>query len=93
MTTPAERAAAKKKPRGVGPARARRWKCGVRLLRESMGLSLRDVERETGVSNATLSHVERGCDTTLRTALRLAAFFGVPVEVLWAPANKGKKKP
>lgn len=89
--TPAERVAKTKKPREPGRVRPVRWVCRVRELRDGLGLTQRDVEAASGVNSATLSHVEAGHDVTLRNALALAAFFGVPVEHLWKPVG-GKTK-
>jgi DNA-binding XRE family transcriptional regulator len=81
--TPAEKMAADKAKRPTATSRKRVWVCTVRSVRESLGLSLRDVERGCGVSNATICQVEAGCDVTLRHARALATFFGVSIESLW----------
>jgi transcriptional regulator with XRE-family HTH domain len=53
-------------PLGVGPR--------VRLLREAMGLSLRDLAERCGVSAPMLSQVERGeTSPTLAVAVKIAA--------------------
>jgi len=55
----------------------------VRLLREAMGLSLRDLAARTGVSAPMLSQVERG-DTspTLSVAARIATGFDLSLSQL-----------
>lgn len=82
MPTPAERAAARK-PKKHPPRRPVVWVCRVREFREKHGLSLRDVERETGITNATVYNIEIGNETTLGHARALAVFFGTTVDVLW----------
>lgn len=62
-------AAAEAEPRAVDAVGAR-----VRALRESMGLSLRDLAQRSGVSAPMLSQVERGeASPTLAVATRIAA--------------------
>lgn len=67
----------------------------LRAVRESKGYSLRDIQRETGISNAYLSQIERGkiiqpsplilfklsqiCDVPYSTLLKLAN-YPVPVQ-------------
>jgi len=58
----------------------------LRSLRDTMGLSLREVERKSGVSNAVLSQIESGqvkrpSPTTL---YKLSQLYGVPYEDLMA---------
>ena len=81
--TPAERTAAGKPPRVLKTRRAVIWRCRVGAVRRKLGLSMRDVERQTGVPTSTQCHVERGCEVTLGHAVALARFYGMPVEVLW----------
>ena len=86
--TPAEKIAASKplrKCREVlnGSPRDYPWTCLVRHARLSLRLSLRDVAASVGMSIAGLSQVERGAETTLRTARKLAVFFGMRLEDLW----------
>jgi HTH-type transcriptional regulator, competence development regulator len=52
------------------------------LCREIRGLTLRDVEKATGSSNAFLSQVESGKvkDLSLRNALMLCDFYGITLE-------------
>lgn len=90
--TPAERFAAKKVRKPASTGRKTVWVCRVRELRESLGLTLRDVERATGVSNATVCHIEQGFDPQLSTARKLAEFFGTTVEHLW-PKGKSTRRP
>lgn len=52
-------------------------------LRTVLGLSLRDVERATGVSNCSILDAERGSELSLSSALKLAQFYGKSVEEIW----------
>ena len=81
--TPAERTAAAKPKRASKLRRAVFWRCRVGAVRRKLGLSMRDVEKATGVPTSTQCHVERGCELTLTCAVVLARFYGMPVEVLW----------
>ena len=61
----------------------------LRSLRDTRSLSLRDVEKKTGVSNAVLSQIESGqvkrpSPTTL---YKLAELFDVPYEELMSRAG------
>ena len=85
--TPAEKLAARKLRKDSAQPRKVVLICRVRAARQKLRLSLRDVERETGVHNVTLCDAERGCNITLTNALRLAKFFGVSVESLWTEAR------
>ena len=83
MLAPYERLA--RKIRRRQPRRAARCHpliCLVRGLRREARLTMRDVAQGSGVC-APLSDIERGANTTLTTAFKLAAFFGKPVEELW----------
>ncbi len=64
------------------------WRCQMVRMRTELGLSLRDVEAAIGVSNATLSHVERGTDLTLSTAVKIVKFFGCTIEEMWPEWSK-----
>lgn len=68
----------------------------IKHLREKRGLTLRDVERDTGISNAYLSQLESGHaqNPTLKKVRRLATYFGVcigdlfpepPVQIAFPP--------
>lgn len=87
--TPAQRAAAAKKPRKCSePSKTRSmrkypWICLLREKRQALRLSLRDVALGAGLSIAGLSMIELGTDPQLTTARTLATFFGVSVEELW----------
>jgi len=51
----------------------------LKNLREERGLSLRDVQHKTGISNSLLSQIERGMrQLTHKTAGSLAELYGVP---------------
>ena len=55
----------------------------LQQLRENRGVTLRQVEKEIKVSNATLCQIEHGCTPSLETALKIAAFIEIPVERIW----------
>jgi DNA-binding XRE family transcriptional regulator len=57
-------------------------------MRESKGVTLRQVQKAIGVSNATLCQIEHGCTPRLDSALRIAAFVELPVEQIWALKGK-----
>jgi predicted transcriptional regulator len=88
--TPAEKAAKTKPRRNPRPGVKAVWKCGLRKKRIDLGLSLRDVEKGTGVSAPTISRAERGDDLILSHAVALARYFGVAVEELWLTIQKEK---
>jgi transcriptional regulator with XRE-family HTH domain len=52
----------------------------LRRRRDEQGLSLRDVEEETGVSAATLSRIERGSSPDLDIVKKLAEWMSVAVQ-------------
>ncbi len=56
----------------------------LRLARELKGLSGRELERQAGVSNAEINHIETGHtkDPGFRTVVKLARALGVPIERL-----------
>lgn len=58
-------------------------------LRKLKGASLRDVEAETGISNAYLSQLERGvaAQPAPEKLRRLADFYGIPYETLLSAAG------
>lgn len=83
--TPAEKAAKSKAKRKPPFRRAVKFPDNpLRAMREKLGLSLRDVENETGVNNVTLFSAEAGCEIILTSALALARFYGLSVEGIWS---------
>ena len=89
MPTPAEQLAKTKrrrKPRRLGQgkvANRKHWVCKMADLRESLGLSIRDVAEACGFSVAGLWQIEHGTDPMLRSAATLAAFYGKQIHELW----------
>lgn len=84
--TPAEKYARDKTKNGkaVRPERrAAKWQCRLREYRERLNLTLRDLERATGVTNGTISNMEAGFETTLGNARAVADFFGATVYEIW----------
>ncbi len=87
--TPAEKLAATKRPlkqrarkkdaKKFGP-----WKCRIRDLREELDLSIHRVAEGIGMSAAGLHQIECGGDPMLSTAIKISAFFGVPIESIWS---------
>lgn len=61
--------------------------CHVAALRETLNISYRETADAVGISHATLYQIERGGSPTLITALKLAAFFGRPIEQIWTCKN------
>ncbi|MCC6791064.1 MAG: helix-turn-helix transcriptional regulator [Thermomicrobiales bacterium] len=56
--------------------------------RESLGWSLRQAERESGVSNSYISQIERGdVEPSPDVLRRLGAAYGIPFEVLMEAAG------
>ncbi|HUE81679.1 MAG TPA: helix-turn-helix transcriptional regulator [Pyrinomonadaceae bacterium] len=67
----------------------------VRRKREEMGLSLRDVANETGVSASTLSRIENGTGKPdADNIAKLTSWLNMPMErILGAPSNTQSDKP
>jgi transcriptional regulator with XRE-family HTH domain len=59
------------------------WNCKIRELRESLGLSMQEVTKATGIQPSSQSLAERGKDLNLSTAYKLAKFYGKTIEELW----------
>lgn len=93
--SPAERLAAQKRKPVVSPVagvkrfRRQRVVCAMRRHRKRLDLTLNDVFAATGVNTMQLSLYENGkVEPKVLTAIKLAAFYGVPVSDLW-PVNQG----
>jgi transcriptional regulator with XRE-family HTH domain len=56
----------------------------VARARKEQGLSMRDLATKAGVSGSTASRVERGTETWLSVAARIAEALGVPLAELVA---------
>jgi putative transcriptional regulator len=57
----------------------------ITLLRAEQGVSRRALAEALGVHYQTVGYLERGeYNPSLHLALRIAAFFGVPVEVVFS---------
>jgi DNA-binding XRE family transcriptional regulator len=57
----------------------------IALLRAEQGVSRRALADALGVHYQTVGYLERGeYNPSLELALRIAAFFGVPVEVIFS---------
>ena len=55
------------------------------LLRAEQGVTRRDLANALGVHYQTVGYLERGeYNPSLHLALRIAEFFGVPVEVVFS---------
>lgn len=78
--SPAEELAASKPLKKSKPAV---WRCTIVERRKKLGLTIRDIGKAVGITDAAVSVIERGQDPMLTTARKLAAFFGVTVEELW----------
>jgi DNA-binding XRE family transcriptional regulator len=57
----------------------------IALLRAEQGVSRRELADALGVHYQTVGYLERGeYNPSLHLALRIAAFFGVPVETVFS---------
>ena len=57
----------------------------IALLRADRGVSRRDLADSVGVNPQTIGYLERGdYKPSLELALKIAEFFGVPVEALFS---------
>jgi len=57
----------------------------IALLRAEQGVTRRALADELGVHYQTIGYLERGeYNPSLHLALRIASFFGVPVEVVFS---------
>ena len=86
MTTPAEKASARKAKKRKGLRTTRKFgvlECQLSELRGALGLSMRDVAAGTGLSDACICDAEHGSEICLTTARRIAAFFGTTVDTIW----------
>lgn len=78
-TSPAARLA-----RNAGRVRHTKYRCTIATRRKSLGLILKVVAAELGMSLGYLSQIELGRNLPhLPTAFKLARFFGCTVEDLW----------
>lgn len=69
--------------------RSVRWDASaLRILRLKLGLTLKDVWRRTLIHHSMLCCIEGGADVRLTTALKLAKFYGKPIEELWIPLDE-----
>jgi len=63
----------------------------VRERREELGLTLRTLAAQSGISASMISDVERGAKSpTISTLAVLAAALGVPISTLVEPASSGE---
>lgn len=54
----------------------------LRSIREQYGLTRRQVEDATGISQANIARLENGSGARIETVRKLADFYGVPIEEL-----------
>lgn len=64
----------------------------LRKMRVDRGVTLRQIEAATGISNASWSQIERGKPPSIQTALKIAEFIGLPIEQIWALNSKHNMK-
>lgn len=84
--SPAEKLAKSKRTRtGQEPRACRRvWRCNLRELRTSLGLTQREVAAAVGLSCAGYHQIETcGNDVYLSTCVKLAEFFAKPILEIW----------
>lgn len=89
-TTPAEQLAASKKKRLSHHFDTHN--CTARQIRLSLGLTLRDAAEAMELSQACLCDVERGSETTLTTARKMATFYGRTIDEIWPPTDRPKRR-
>ncbi len=77
--------AARKKPKVFKTDRGvkRRVPNCLLELRNSLGLTTRDVAKATGINNSVICRAEHGMEVWISTALKFAKFFEKPVEQIW----------
>ena len=57
----------------------------IALFRAERGVSRRELAEAVGVNNQTIGYLERGdYKPSLELAMKIAAYFGVPVELLFS---------
>jgi DNA-binding XRE family transcriptional regulator len=56
-------------------------------MRLELGLSLKAVGEEIGMTQAGLWNIEHGTDPMLTSARKIAKFFGKTVDEIWKPLN------
>lgn len=88
--TPAEKLAAAK--RSTGDVTAKRagvpFVCRLEVVRAQLGLTQTEVADAIGMNVVFYGNIERGKSITLTTAIRIARFYGKPVEELWTPTEE-----
>lgn len=66
----------------------------LRQLREEQGLSLTDMEEQTGMTRANLCRLENeGCNVQLRTLERYARALGCRIEIHLVPTRTRETQP
>ena len=86
FSSPAEKMAATKKPRGKRSYSAH--KSNLKKVRSVVGLTIREVAEGTGLSNAFICQVEQGGEISLTNARKLSRFFGKSIDELWPQENQ-----
>jgi len=87
--TPAEKLAKekswKRSPRNKAdfPGKVQWPDNGLREIRESLRLSLREVAKAVGLSINSYWCIEKGRDLVMTNAVKIAAFYGKPVTEIW----------
>jgi DNA-binding XRE family transcriptional regulator len=83
--SPAELLASQKGPRikTARPKPSAVWHCCLREHRTRLGLTLGEVASSVGLTKNCIWQIEHGSDPMLSTAVKLAEFYGVAVEVIW----------
>lgn len=79
-------------PARAAVARRKQGPVSVRKLRLEHRWRLRDLAEISGVSKATLFHVEAGHTPTLENAVKIAAALGVSVYQIWGPPSVARKR-
>lgn len=65
------------------------FRLAIRSRREAMGLSLRQLADQSGISFATIARFERGeGDAVFANVTELVAFLGLRMDAFWLPADE-----
>ena len=92
--TPAEKCAENKPRRKVRSTKVVRscrmypWNCTLSEERQRLRLALSDVAKAVGMSITGVFQIEKGCEPSLKSAVKIAAFFGKSVDEMWTLKRK-----
>ena len=61
-------------------------------MRQARAIPVRVAAEAAGMDHASFNRIERGGEPTIANALRVAAFFDMPVEKIWAIKAAKRRK-